>query len=323
MIDAAIVGVGRWGRVLVDSVAGKSQTLRFTVGVSREPARHREFAEAHGMKMVPSLAAALADPSLAAVVLATPHSQHAQEIIAAANAGKAVYCEKPLALTKAEAARAIAACAKAGVVLAVGHDKRFFPAMQELFRIVKGGELDPILHLEGHFSNELTAQLASPWRYTREEAPAGGFTQTGIHVLDAFIHLGGPVKRVAAQVLSHRPPPDALDSLSVMLEFSCGLSGLLAAVRSTPMHWRVRVFGRGGWVEALGHNDIVLCKSGQGPECMSLTPADSVRANLEAFADAVSGGAPYPVPPKEMLDTVAAFEAIVKAVESRRYEAVP
>ena len=323
MIDAAIVGIGRWGRNLVNSVAGKSGKLRFTMGVSREPARHREFAETHGMKMVESLAEALADKSVAAIVLATPHSQHADEIVATAQAGKAVFCEKPLTLTKSEAARAIDACAKAGIVLAVGHDKRFFPSMQELFRIVGTGELDPILHLEGHFSNELTGAPASPWRYTREEAPAGGLTQTGVHILDSFIHLGGPVRRLAAQVLAHQPPPDAHDSLSVMLEFSSGISGLLAAVRSTPLHWRVRVFGRRGWAEAQGQDDIVVCRSGRGPECVSLQPADSVRANLEAFADAVEGRAPYPNTPQEMLATVAAFETIVKAVESRRYEAVP
>ncbi len=320
MINAAIVGLGRWGKVLVEAVSGKSERLRFTVGVSRDPSRHGEFAGAHGLRLVDRLETALKDPSLEAVVLATPHSQHAEEIIAAAGAGKAVFCEKPLSLTAAEAARAIAACERAAIVLGIGHDKRFFPSMQELFRVVKSGELGPLLHLEGQFSNELTAELASPWRYTREEAPAGGLTQTGVHILDSFVHIGGPVRRLVARVLSHRPPPDALDSLSVMLEFSSGISGLLAAVRSTPFFWRVHVFGRNGSAEALGQNEIVLRRPRSAPERLSFPPSNSMRANLEAFAGAVEGRAPYPVPHEEMLATLAAFEAIVKAVDSGVFE---
>jgi predicted dehydrogenase len=79
----------------------------------------------------------LADPGIDAIVLATPHSLHCEQIIAVAAAGKAVFCEKPLTLKKAEAARAIEACRAVGVVLGVGTDKRFFPSLHELVRLVK------------------------------------------------------------------------------------------------------------------------------------------------------------------------------------------
>src|SRR6266513_1371311 len=107
----------------------------------------------HGLEAVGALDVVLADPSIDAVVLATPHSLHCEQIVAAAAAGKAVFCEKPLALKKAEAARAIDACRAAGVVLGVGTDKRFFPSLRELLRMVKSGELGKILHVEAHFSN--------------------------------------------------------------------------------------------------------------------------------------------------------------------------
>src|SRR5207244_7447980 len=123
-INAAIVGLGRWGQTLVASVQGISDRLRFTAAVSRDPARVGEFAGRHRLQILSSLDLALGDPSIDAVVLATPHSQHAGEIVAAAAAGKAVFCEKPLTLTREEAERATAACKKAGVVLGVGTDKR-------------------------------------------------------------------------------------------------------------------------------------------------------------------------------------------------------
>jgi predicted dehydrogenase len=229
MIEAAIVGLGRWGRTLVAAAAGSAK-LRFTRAVSRDPARHRDFAAGHRLELVQGFEAVLADPRIEAVVLATPHSLHCAEIIAAAAAGKAVFCEKPLCLEEAEAARAIAACERAGVVLGTGTDKRFFPAFQELLRLKRTGALGEIAHIEAHFSNEVAGGFAG-WRLVPEESPAGGMTGTGIHMLDAMIALAGPVRRVQAQLLTKKPPPDPLDAIAALIEFDSGVSGTLAAVR--------------------------------------------------------------------------------------------
>src|SRR5215831_16526068 len=264
MIDAAIVGLGRWGRTLVDAVQGKSDRLRFTRAVSRNPDRLRDFAGQQRLELVGDLSQVLADPTIGAVVLATPHSLHCEQVIAAARAGKSVFCEKPLTLTKAEAARAIEACRAAGVVLGVGTDKRFYPSLRELVQLIKGGELGRVLHLEAHFSNEVAGTFTE-WRYSLEESPAGGMTGTGIHALDTMIAMAGPVRRVQALLLSHKPPPDPLDSLSLLLEFASGISGTLAAVRSTPTYLRVHAFGRSASVEALGRNELVLRRSGAEP----------------------------------------------------------
>jgi len=321
MIDAAIVGLGRWGQTLVAAVQGKSDKLCFTRAVSRNPDRVRDIAARHGLELVDELTPVLADRAIDAIVLATPHSLHCEQTIAVAGAGKAVFCEKPLTLTKAEAERAIDACRKAGVVLGVGTDKRFFPALQELLRLVKDGELGRILHLEAHFSNEVAGAF-SEWRYSVDESPAGGMTGTGIHMLDALVALAGPVRRVQALLLSHKPPPDPRDSLSALLEFASGISGTLAMVRSTPAYFRLHAFGREASAEALGRTDLVLRRSGEEPQHLSFPPVDSVRANLEAFADAVAGVAPYPIPTGEILDTVAAFEAIAEAAKSERIRRV-
>jgi predicted dehydrogenase len=314
MINAAVVGLGRWGRMLVDSVQGKSDKLRFTHAVSRNPKSVADYCAKRGLIAVSSLDAALTHPTVNAVALATPHSLHVDQIIQTAAAGKAVFCEKPLSLKKAEAERAVAACRKAGIVLGIGTDKRFFPAMQELAHVVASGVLGRILHVEAHFSNEVAATMFSPWREDPEESPAGGLTGTGIHVLDAMIRMVGPVRWVHAQVLSHKGPPDPHDSLSALLEFASGISGTLAAVRSTPMFWRVHVFGREGSAEALGRHDLVIRKTGDETEHLTFPPVDSVRANLEAFADAAAGRAPYPISQDEIVALVAACEAIITSV---------
>jgi predicted dehydrogenase len=313
MINAAIVGLGRWGKTLVEAVQDKSERLRFTHAVSRGPDKLRDYGATYRLELVGSIEQVLADPGIDAVVLATPHSLHCAQIIAVAAAGKAVFCEKPLTMEKAEAERGIEACRAARVVLGVGTDKRFFPAVQELLRLVKSGELGQILHVEAHFSNEV-ARTFTEWRFSSEESPAGGMTGTGIHVLDMLIAMAGPVRQGEALLLSHKVPPDPLDSLSVLLEFEAGVSGTLAVVRSTPLFMRIHAFARHASAEVLGRTELVLRRSGAEPQTLTFAPADSVRANLEAFANAAAGRAAYPIPTEEMLNTVAAFETVAKAI---------
>jgi predicted dehydrogenase len=177
----------------------------------------------------------------------------------------------------------------------------------------KSERLGQILHVEAHFSNEVAGTFTE-WRFSSEESPAGGMTGTGIHVLDMLIAMAGPMRRVQALLMSHKSPPDPLDSLAVLLVFQSGISGTLAAVRSTPIYTRVHAFARNASAEALGRTELILRQSGAEPKRLTFAPVDSVRANLEAFADAAAGRAPYPIPTVEMLDTVAAFEAVADAV---------
>ncbi len=312
MIEAAIVGLGRWGKTLVGAVQGKSDKLRFTRAVSREPSRHADFLHQYGLAATADFAAVLADPAIDAVVLATPHSRHVDEVAAAAAAGKAVFCEKPLALSREGARRAVDACRAAGIVLGIGTDKRYFPAIAEAIRLADSGELGPLLHVEGNFSNEVAAGFTA-WRGAPGESPAGGMTGTGIHTLDALVRIAGPVRRVRAQLQTLKPDPDPWDSLSVLLEFASGVGGTLAAVRSTPIFLRIQAFGRHGSVEAIGRNELILRKSGTEPERRKYPATDSVRVNLEAFADAVAGVAPYPVSPDQILAVNDAFVAIVES----------
>jgi predicted dehydrogenase len=173
MIDAAIIGLGRWGKTLVEAVQGRSDRLHFTRAVSRNPEPHRDFAAKHGLELVTEPAPVVADRSIDAVVIATPHSLHRDQIIAVAKAGKAVFCEKPLTLNKADAVRAIDACREAGVVLGIGTDKRFFPSLRELLRLVKGGDLGRT------FTSRRTSATRSPGRFRhgatrpRNRRPAG------------------------------------------------------------------------------------------------------------------------------------------------------
>ncbi|MCX7138634.1 MAG: Gfo/Idh/MocA family oxidoreductase, partial [Proteobacteria bacterium] len=316
LIDAAIVGLGRWGKNFVEAVQGKSDRLRFVRGVDAAPDKLRDFAAKHAFRLCTDLAEVLADPAIKAVVLATPHSLHRPMVEASARAGKQIFCEKPFALNFADAAAMVEACNRAGVVLGVGHNRRFWPSMVALKRAVDAGELGQLLHIEGHFSNEHSNNTAGTWRDSPEESPGGGITGAGLHVLDAFLNIIGPVKKVRGQLIVRKAPPVARDVASVMLEFANGVSGAFTTVRATPLYWRVHVFGDRGSAESISENELQIHRSNAQPERIALAPVDSLRIELEAFADAVDGRAAYPVSAAEVLRTVATFEAVIKALET-------
>ena len=314
MIEAAIVGLGRWGQRLVTSVQGKSDRIRFVRGMVRNPDKARAFSTAHDLQLSADYADVLADKRVQAVVLATPHSTHLEQIVAAARAGKAVLCEKPLALTRADAERAVEACEQAGVLLGVGHDKRHFPSMSELRRIVESGELGQILLAEGNSSNEVSLQHYAPWRESESEAPGVSLTATGIHIIDVLVSLLGPVSRVRAQALVHKPAPGPIDSVALMLEFGSGASGVICSARPSPFFWRVHVFGTRGSAEAIGETELVLRMSGEKPRRLTFEPVDQVRVALETFADALSGRKPYSMTSDQIVQTVAVFEGACKSM---------
>jgi len=321
MLNAAIVGLGWWGRNILEAVQGKSERIRFVHAVTKEPDAARDLVKAKEIERLSTdLETAIADPRVQAIALATPHSLHTEQIVAIANAGKPVFCEKPLALKRADAERAVAACRKAGVVLGVGQNKHFWPSMVELKKIVQGGVLGEVLHVESHYSNENSSNFFAPWRDLTSETPGAGMTGTGIHLLEAFTSMFGAVSEVSSQFVSRRGGHDPRDSISVLFKFANGISGFLGAVRPSPVYWRVHVFGDKGSAEALGETELVLRTNGGKVERFKYPAIDSLRAEFDAFADAVAGNAPYPISMDEMVQTIATFDAIIRSIDSGKTE---
>ena len=141
---------------------------------------------------------------------------------------------------------------------------------------------------------------------------------TGLHVLDAFVSMLGPVDQVYARLHSREIGPPPIDTAVVALDFANGITGTLATVRATPAYWRLHAFGSQGSAEALGENELVLRMTGKPAERRELPPVDSLRLVLEAFADAAAGRAPYPITPEQMLATMAAFELSIRSIAGDR-----
>jgi len=315
MINAAIVGLGRWGRLLVQASLGHER-FKITHAVEPDTANAQSFCTEHHLQLFDHLDAVLADSTVGAVLLATPHSLHPAQVKACAAARKQVFCEKPLALRHADAVGMFDACRNAGVTLAVGHSRRFWPSMSALRDIVASGKLGAILHIEGHNSNENSNNVIAGWRLSPDESPGGGLTGAGLHILDAFVSMLGPVRRVYAQLNSREPGPPPLDTAMMTLDFVNGVTGTLATVRATPFYWRVHVFGTKGSAEVLDEVTLILRMAGRKPERINYPAIDVLRAELQAFVATLQGKRPFPVPEAEVLSTLIAFEAALQSMAS-------
>jgi predicted dehydrogenase len=338
-MNAAIVGMGWWGRTLVEAVT-ESEQIRFVAGATRTVSPEvKTFADTQQLRLVDSYQALLADTTVDAVVLATPHSLHSAQTIAAAQAGKHVFCEKPFALTKADADAAVAATEQAGVTLGLGYNRRFHPEMAKLRQQIQSGALGTILHFEATmtFPNALFLKPEA-WRAHKEETPCGGLTPMGVHAIDGMIDLGGEIDHVYCQSFHRVVPVDSDDTTSMLFRLKNGASGYLGTITATGPGFSFQVFGSQGSVRLEGMTHVAGASSEErrtrlfgtckfqplkGPaETWEAARLDVTRACLEAFATAAAGGAPYLIPTREMIHGAAVTEAVVKSAASGTVEKV-
>lgn len=329
MLQAGIVGLGWWGETIARMLADNTK-IRLVKAVTRS-AKGRETARRYGVAVTADYHAALADPAIEAVILCTPHSLHVDEVLRAAAAGKHVFCEKPLALTRSGAKAAVDACETHRVVLGIGHERRFEPGIVEMRRRAAAGQLGTLLQVEGNFSQDkFLALSADNWRLSESEAPGGPMTATGIHLIDLAISFLGPAERILARLGRRDGRLANGDSLAVLASFRSGASALLGASLATPFASRFAVYGNAGWAEIVDHAhpdapqgaSLTIHRHDAAPEVITYPATSAVRINLEAFADAVAGRIRYPVSPTEMIATVAALEAALKSTASGVIEPV-
>jgi predicted dehydrogenase len=329
LLGVVVVGLGWWGRTIVPLLRGSTK-LRVVKGVDPAPAG-AAFAASQGLAYETSFERALQDPAVQGVVLCTPHTQHTAQIIAAAQAKKHVFCEKPLSMSRTEVLRAVQACTDNEVALAVGHEKRFEPPVQEVFRLARAGEIGTLLQVEANFSQDKFLSLEPDnWRMSQIEAPAGPMTATGIHLLDLAVGLLGPAQQVYARVRQLGSRLVNGDTLGILVTHKSGANSLISAVLATPFDGRLAVYGNRAWVEVRdkAHPEapegwvLTVKKRNSQPQSTSFPPAKAVLANLEAFADAAARRAPYPVPQDQMIANVCALEAVFRSATSGKAETV-
>jgi len=317
MLNTAIVGLGWWGKTLVKAARDFGAPLKFTRGVTLEPDTVRDFAAEHAIAIGTSFDEIVTDPSIVAVVLATPHTKHPAQVKALAAAGKHIYCEKPFALSKADAVAMLDACQRARVVIGVGHHFRLMPSMRVLAELKASGAFGTIMHAEGNYSHDWLANYpADSWRMQAQESRAGGMTGMGIHVLDCLRDLVGPMQRISALSKARPLKLPTGDTTAALIEFENGATGTLGTTIKTPFRWRIALFGENCWAESVSETRAIVRHAGKEPEVIERPTDNHLGRNLDYFAKAVLGEGAFPISPAGILQTAAALEAVFKSADA-------
>ncbi len=323
MLRCASVGLGWWGGMHASAIHGTTNLVRIEACHNDSGDRAfdatamQSFAERFGARAIARFDDVLADKTIDALIVTTPHSRHVPQIIAAARAGKHVLVEKPLALSVESGRSALEACRKAGVVLAVGHNRRFTSPLRAVKALVEGNALGTILHAEANFSYPGGLGFKKGyWRADPAEAPGGAMTATLIHMIDAFMHLLGPIDRVIGARSKHRATPlEIEDTTSMLVEFAGGPTGYIGGSIAAADVSSLNLYGSAATVYAgIDEEQVVLQKSDGPREPLAIAPpTNSLLLEIEAFARACAGGSAFPVAPEEALRNIAVMEAAIEA----------
>lgn len=324
-VRVAVVGLGWWGRQLVESLAD-SDLVRVTDAVEPKMSDAASFVSHHDLTLHETLNEVLAIGEIDGVLIATPHRLHPEQVLASAEAGKHVFCEKPLALDAASARDMIAACSERSLTLGVGHERRYEGALEAMADMASSGSLGTLLHIECNWSHDLFAAGAEDtWRRDPSQAPLGTLTALGVHITDYFQSIAGPVGEIMA-VATHRSDTFASeDVITVQFRFRSGVTGTMTNLATTPFYSRISLFGDRGWVEAREWSNVDIPEPAllrwQEPDheirTRTFAATNTVRANVEAWARDALGEGVYRFTSDQLLHNVQILEAIVDSAADR------
>jgi predicted dehydrogenase len=221
----------------------------------------------------------VADPEVELFDNSGPNNLHAEPTIAAAEAGKHVFCEKPLARSAQESYELWQRVEAAGVEHMTAFNYRFVPAVRLARELLEQGEIGDVRHFRGRYLQEWGTTTADAWRFRRDEAGSGALGDLGAHVIDLARYLVDEISSVSASVRTFIPGREVDDAIEAVVEFDGGAVGTIEATRLAPGRknsfcWEIN--GSGGSIafdlERL--NELYVSKGTKGFRTVLVTEAD-------------------------------------------------
>ena len=322
-LRVASLGMGWWSDVLADAI-NRSGKLKITACYSRSEEKRAAFAAKYGCRAVPSYEAILDDKDIEAVINTTPNGVHLETTRAAADAGKHVFLDKPIANTVSDGRRITEICRKARVVLALGYQRRRESQFRWIKRQIDEGLFGKLVNAEANISRDRLGKIdLGSWRYQAAGMPGGVMLQIGIHYTDVLEYLLGPVKAVSGRFARLVLPGDNPDVASLVLEHENGaLSTLNASYASASEYYLMNIYGK----EATAYYDMfeglrMLTRGEEKPVKVPFANKDTIVEELEEFADAIRNGGAPEIGGEYATTSLAVIRAgIVSAREGRHVE---
>jgi predicted dehydrogenase len=330
-VRIALVGMGWWGKKMLHVLGSAPEDIRVVRAVEPNLETVKAVCAEKGVALSADYGDAPVDPAVEAMVLGTPHALHAEQIRAGIAAGKHVFCEKPLALTKAGAEKAVRLWREAGLILGMGHERRWESPVADLLSKTDAGELGRLQQIEANFSHDKFLTLGREnWRLKSDHALAGGMTATGIHLPDLSVRLLGAAQSVwcVCEQLSSDLPQG--DTVAAFMKFRGGCTSYVSASLANPFVPQFAVYGSKGWIDILDKahveapNGSIVTSAKTGGPIMSaeVPPAEPVKDNLVSFAPAVRSAKRYPITADQLVNNIALLEVIFASARSGKIETV-
>jgi len=322
-LRVACIGMGWWSDVLADAVK-RSDKLKIISCFSRSEDKRRAFAKKYGCQAAPSYEAILKDAGVEAIINTTPNNVHLETTRQAAEAGKHVFLDKPIANSVSDGRRITEVCRAAGVVLALGYQRRRESHFRWIKEQIEAGVFGKLVNAEANISRDRLGQFdLSSWRYTAAGMPGGVMLQIGVHYADVLDYLIGPIKAVSGRFAQLVLPGDNPDVASLVLEHENGaLSTLNASYASASEYYLMNIYGKTATAYYDLHHGLSLLKRGEKqPVAVPCARTDTFVEELEEFAVAARGGPPPEVGGDYATSSLAVIRAgILSAREGRRIE---
>src|SRR5438477_5108808 len=252
-LRVACIGMGWWSDVLADAIQ-RSENLKIIACYTRSEEKRRAFAAKYVCIAAPNYQVILQDRSIEAIINTTPNDAHLETTLAASLAGKHVFLDKPIANSVADGRAITAACRKAGVVLALGYQRRRESHFRWIRQQIDAGVFGRLVNAEANISRDRLGKIdLNSWRYQAAGMPGGVMLQIGIHYTDVLEYLMGPITAVSGHSAQLVLPGDNPDVASLVLEHENGaLSTLNASYASASEYYLMNIYGK----EASAYYDL-------------------------------------------------------------------
>jgi predicted dehydrogenase len=322
-VRVACIGMGWWSDVLADAVT-RSSKLKIVACFSRSEDKRKAFAKKYGCQAAPSYEAILKDSGVEAIINTTPNDVHLETTRQAAQAGKHVFLDKPIANSVNDGRKITEVCLQAGVVLGLGYQRRRENHFRWVKKQIEAGVFGKMVNAEANISRDRLGQFdLTSWRYTAAGMPGGVMLQIGVHYADVLDYLIGPIKAVSGQFAQLVLPGDNPDVASLVFEHDNGaLSTLNASYASASEYYLMNIYGKAATAYYDLHHGLSWLKQGEKkPVAVPCEKNDTFVEELEEFAAAVRGGPPPEVGGDYATKSLAVIRAgIASAREGRRIE---
>ena len=319
-LRVACLGMGWWSDVLADAIQ-RSNKIKIVACYSRSRDKRDTFAAKYRCQALTSYEAMLADTGVEAIINTTPNDVHLETTSAAAAAGKHVFLDKPIANTVTDGRGITDVCRKAGVVLALGYQRRRESHFRWVKREIEAGTFGKLVNAEANISRDRLGQIdLNSWRYTAAGMPGGVMLQIGIHYTDVLTYLMGPIKAVTGQSAQLVLPGDNPDVASLILEHEGGaLSTLNASYASASEYYLMNIYGKEATAFYDMHNGLRMQR--RGSKAVTAVPCeknDAIVEELEEFAAAVRGHGEPEMDGDRSTTSLAVIRAGLLSVKERR-----